>query len=559
MAYLMSLFLAVALAAGSTFAAAETAPRVDDPQIEAGRVIYEQGILPDGTPLRALRPEGFVLEGPHAACVTCHRRSGMGSIEGSLEKTILVPPVAGPLLFVPARFHGTYLNAAHHYVPNASWHRALTRPAYDEASLGRSLREGVDPGGEALVAPMPRYDLDAAALSALTAYMRQLTSQVAPGVGAEVLHLATIVTPDAPAGHVRSVLGVVRAWSGASQASGSPWRLHVWKLTGPAQGWEAQLQDFYRRQPVFAVLSGAGGVQWTPVHRFCEHNRVACVFPSVEAEPQREDGDFYSVYFSPGVSLEARLLARHLGSSTGTRQPGAKVVQVFSDASGRRAAETLATELERADRSSDQRRFRPTAPAAVLEALVDRDILVLWLRPSELAQLVAVLPDGPAPRLVVLSSLLAPPEATPLPPAWKARVSYVSLFDDLGLQGEIARLRLERWLERAGLADDGSRRLQADAYAACYLFSQALGEIRNQEVRRPEITLSREHLLETLETLVNKYSDGTRLVDPDSHVAHYGRMSLGPRQRFAVRGGILLRYATPASDKLVPASGRIVP
>ncbi len=42
----------------------------------------------------------------------------MGSVEGSLELSLLVPPVAGPLLFAPARFAGTFLNEAHHWVPN---------------------------------------------------------------------------------------------------------------------------------------------------------------------------------------------------------------------------------------------------------------------------------------------------------------------------------------------------------------------------------------------------------------------------------------------------------
>jgi hypothetical protein len=101
--------------------------------------------------------------------------------------------------------------------------------------------------------------------------------------------------------------------------------------------------------------------------------------------------------------------------------------------------------------------------------------------------------------------------------------------------------------------------LQADAYAACYLFNEALAEIRKQDVRRPAVPLSREHLLETLETLLNKYNDSTDLVDPDSHVAYYGRMSLGPRQRVAVRGGTIMRYASPDSNRLVATSKRIVP
>jgi hypothetical protein len=104
-----------------------------------------------------------------------------------------------------------------------------------------------------------------------------------------------------------------------------------------------------------------------------------------------------------------------------------------------------------------------------------------------------------------------------------------------------------------------SLRPQADAYAAAYLFTRALGEIRGQELRRPAVPLIREHVLEMLEDEANKYTDGTDLVDPDSHVALYGRMSLGPKQRTAVRGGTLLRYASPESDRLVPASNRIVP
>ena len=169
------------------------------------------------------------------------------------------------------------------------------------------------------------------------------------------------------------------------------------------------------------------------------------------------------------------------------------------------------------------------------------------------------MPQGPLAETVFLSALLSTPEDVSLPATWKQHVRFVSLFDDLSLQGEIARLRLERWLEREGLSSKGNRRLQADAYAACYLINDALGNIRGQEVRRPAAPLSREHLMEMLELRVNKYDDSTALVDTDSHVAYYGRMSLGPRQRVAVRGGTILRYASPDSNELVTTGKRIVP
>jgi len=532
----------------------------DDPGdrlAEAGRAIYVEGRLPDGAPLRALRPEGFVMEGEYAACVTCHRESGMGSVEGQLQQTVLVPPIAGPVLFAPARFHGTFLDASHHWVPNAAWERALTRDAYDEQGLARALRTGLDPDGRSLVAPMPRYALDDRAVAALAAYLHGLSAEPSPGVGADALRLATVVTPDARADQADAVLGVVRAWSAASRASGTGWSLRVWQLSGPPEGWEEQLEAKYREQPVFALLSGVGGAEWGPVQRFCETRRIPCVLPVLDATPD-EAPRFYSVYFSPGVVLEARVLASYLeaGSAGGGTQP---MLQVFSDASGQRAAAALTAALGAETAATRQQRFRPTAPTAGMASLADGSALVLWLRPDEIGQLAAIRPEPPGTGPIYLSALLAPPEAVALPPAWKARVTYLSLYDDFGIQGEIAALRLRRWLDGQGLALGRDPRPQADAYAACYLFAKSLGGIRGQEVRRPPVPLTREHVLETLETLVNKYADGTPWVDPDSHVAPYGRMSLGPRQRTAVRGGMLMRYASPDSDRLVAASDRILP
>lgn len=532
-----------------------------DPLVEVGRRIYQAGQLPDGSPLRATRPEGFVLEGQQAACVICHRESGMGSVEGSLERTILVPPVAGPVLFAPARFSDTFLDYSHHWVPNEAWARALTRSAYDEKRLARALREGLDPDGTPLVTPMPRYDLDDGALSALAAYLHRLAAEPAPGVEPNALHLATVVTPDAPPGQAEAVVDVLRAWSATAQPTGVPWVLHLWELSGPPEHWQAQLESSYRERPVFAVLSGVGGAEWGPVHRFCEANNLPCVLPALEVAPER-DGTFYPLYFSPGVTLEARILAAHwLAQAEGSERTVSRtpeIRQLYLDESGRRAAEALTSTLGADAGVTRMQRFRPTAPAAGLDSMGPDSVLVLWLRPEAIEQLVAAIPEGP-PGTIVLSELLAPPGTLRLPPAWKRRLTYVSLFDDLGLQSEIARLRLRRWLGLHGLEPAADLRPQADAYAAAYLFTSALGEIRGQELRRPPVPLIREHLLEMLEQQANKYADGTDVVDPDGHVAFYGRMSLGPRQRTAVRGGALLRFAAPDSDRLVAASDRIVP
>ena len=71
------------------------------------------------------------------------------------------------------------------------------------------------------------------------------------------------------------------------------------------------MRERLAREPVFAVISGLAGAEWGPVHDFCEAQKLPCLFPNVDAPVSRE-GDFYSLYFSHGVLLEAGLIAGEL-------------------------------------------------------------------------------------------------------------------------------------------------------------------------------------------------------------------------------------------------------
>src|SRR5882762_127335 len=63
----------------------------------AGETLYRRGLLPSGEPVRAVREAGASMQGTDAACVNCHRRSGLGSSEGR----ITIPPISGQYLFAP--------------------------------------------------------------------------------------------------------------------------------------------------------------------------------------------------------------------------------------------------------------------------------------------------------------------------------------------------------------------------------------------------------------------------------------------------------------------------
>src|SRR5262249_5769677 len=127
------------------------------------------------------------VKGSDAACISCHRRSGLGVTEGR----ITIPPIAGPYLFAPRGVSLEQLG-----IPLVDTARISHEP-YSDAGLARAIREGVDANGRPLNYLMPRYGLDDASMADLIAYLKGLKLSPAPGVTPAVLHFATIVTPDA--------------------------------------------------------------------------------------------------------------------------------------------------------------------------------------------------------------------------------------------------------------------------------------------------------------------------------------------------------------------------
>ena len=79
--------LIVALLLCGRAAAAQPAP----PSV--GERLYREGVLRSGKLVRGEREGGVAIEGATAACVTCHRRSGLGSWEGQT----VIPPIIGAL------------------------------------------------------------------------------------------------------------------------------------------------------------------------------------------------------------------------------------------------------------------------------------------------------------------------------------------------------------------------------------------------------------------------------------------------------------------------------
>jgi hypothetical protein len=539
-----ALCLAVMVAWAGTATSRPSRSSANTSELRAGEQIYRQGALPSGEPLLAERLGAPPMQGQTAACMNCHRRSGLGTVEGQ----IYVPPVTPQYLFRPMSVPAAQMRRS------SGQTRRPVRSPYTPATLARALREGIDPDGRRFDYLMPRYPLDEASMSELIAYLRQLSRRRAPGVGDETLDFATIITPDADAAERRGMLDVLEHWFGANGAShpgedlsqSAPgvrnsgvhtWRLHVWQLTGPADGWDEQLRQHFAAEPVFAVVSGLGEKSWAPVHHFCEAQSLPCLFPNVDLPVVAED-DFYPLYFSRGVLLEAQIIASRL------LQPGSasrRVIQVFrGDDIGGAAAAALQQSSAAGAVEWQEHALDAGAPASELARAINEarpgDTIVLWLRPQDLKNL----PETPPPNAAVfISGLMAGLEQAPLPTAWRsvARMSYPLELPTMRAVGTgFAR----GWFTFHHIPLVAER-VQTDTYLACEILTEAAGRMQNNLVP--------DHLVELIEIELSH-----RLVNGE-----YPRLGLAPGQRFASKGGYLVHFETASGTQLMADSEWIVP
>ena len=460
----MRCLVAAALIGVSALSAQAQGSAADAALIARGESIYF------GTHASMVRPgaarvQGAPVPAAAAACVACHRRSGLGSAESQL----LVPPVAGFMLFNPL------LPQTGRRLPWTSQDR--TRPAYDETTLLRALNAGVAPDGVLLAAPMPRFALGQDDVAALAAYLRTLSAAPSAGVNGEEVVFATVTTPDVPASQVRDLLNTLQEFfkeknAGTRHEAGRRsqsvrtestmysrfrrWRLEHWALEGEPHTWGAQLEARYKATPVFALLSGVSYDDWEPVHAFCERSHLPCLLPIVSMPPARED--FYSIYFSPGLAAEASTLAQSL---TGVHE-----VILWTDvsASGERQRARIDSTFSEHGIRVVQRKPRAD------------DIVVTALSSSEIEARYRTLAHPPR-RVYVLAGAMAE-----LPDAWTPNDAGLRLRGVLVTsqgQGAAAQRQLARtrgWLNRRKLQPE-SEKIASSALLAAVLTTETLTHI----------------------------------------------------------------------------------
>ncbi len=334
--------LAFLLLTGPAFSAETQAERSTEEIMRLGERMYREGILPSGESMQAFVSGDVPVDGTAFTCVSCHLRSGLGSIEGE----VITPPTNGRILYQPRE---SFIQGSAFVPSYANYAKYLAvRPAYTDQTLASLLVTGIDPTGRSVLEVMPRYEINDQDMTILIAYLKALSDQPSPGVGENHLSFATVIVEGADPVAVASMVQPLQfsvdrknslaaaakandrvarmAYNMLGDLQGYTFSLSRWVLTGAPETWREQLEDYYRQEPVFALLGGTSPGTWEPVHRFCEEHQIPDLFPIVD-QPVLSDSDWYTLYLSRGLRQEGESAANYLkGMSAATDSVPVKIL-----------------------------------------------------------------------------------------------------------------------------------------------------------------------------------------------------------------------------------------
>ncbi len=519
--------------------------------------MYREGILPSGKPMGALVKGDTPVKGTAFTCASCHLRSGLGSYEGG----VATPPTNGRYLFEPRNiiYMGVPVTAA-----------APVRPAYTDESLARVLRTGVDPSGHALNDAMPRYVLRDEDMALLIAYLKSLSSRFSPGVSDTAVRFATVISDDvSPEDRNAMVAPLVQyirfagntiatdetqpeedrtaGWTAlADEANYKRPLLSTWLLKGTPDTWRGQLEDYYRKEPVFALLGGITKGEWQPIGKFSEDNHIPCILPVTDF-PVISETDWYTLYFSKGLYQEGESAARYL-QEQGRSEQGESVLQIV-----RASTEGLALSRGFGKTWEELGHKAPVTmtlqgdeamTGKMVQHLLNKErpaLLVIWDGPSVLPALQTLPAAQNRPALVLLSSSYLGKEI------WKIDDS----LRDLIYLTYPYRLSRGRVRSAAEPSFTGSGKVQQDQliisqkmYAAVKIVSQALIDMKGRYYR--------DDLLDVIGMSNNAMSMGAKAEDETYPL--YERLSFGPGQRYASKGCFIVQLTKGPHPGLIRKS-----
>lgn len=557
-----------------------------------GERMYRDGLLPSGDPVQGYIRGDVPVNGASFSCVSCHLRSGIGSIEGQ----ILSPPTNGVKLFKPYYQYNPVTLDPNKAPPKNMMDRPgakpLYRPAYTDETLSTAIRLGVNPSERELNPVMPRYLLDDRDMNILIAYLKTLSAEHSPGVSRGVppkeIRFATVIAGDVPPGQRREMLAVLDAVINNHNAKAKRRSKHLnlgdnryvdasfnyptftlsrWELRGPSETWRAQLEEHYRKEPVFALLGGMASGSWQPMHEFSERNKIPCLLPITDL-PVISDSDWYTLYLSKGAWQEGDAAARYL-DRVAELPRDAHVLQVVEDNDSSRAVaagfDAAWNELSRkAPVTVTLARGERVSPAA-LQKMIRKDksdVLLLWTSDQTGAALSGLATGGTVPKRVHVSATLLGKNLAQVPEIART-YTYVSYPYRLDEGKEQFHVNARAWLKKnsAPVSDLG---ISSKLFALTKVFLEPFQVVKrdfNPTGQGDGIVIMEEQSEMMLHVRRNYYRD--YLLDvigmmADAKSLAYERVSFGPGQRYISKGCYIVTLSSGAQPKLIKKSDWVI-
>lgn len=550
------LYVLVCLAASLTNVYAASSDSTDLHRL--GERMYRDGILSDGTPLKGYVRGDLEVDGTVFSCSNCHTRSGLGSVEGQVTS----PQVNGASLFKPRYLFKDQVKNSVSKSKGVIRKAPALRPAYTEKTLAAVLRGGIDPTGRELVPVMPRYNLNDKDMRILVEYLQNLSAVFSPGVTDTSLTFATIVTDDVSPEDRQAMLASLETLVTINQQTKTQRKqpqfakmfrmldtaffknisINTWELKGDPASWHAQLDAYYQKEPVFAILGGISNKPWQPIHDYCESRQIPCLFPITDLPPI-SNTSWYTYYASKGYFQEGETAARFLNSSM-RDNGGRKVLQIVrSTPQGEALASGFASAwneneagqgtLETINLGKDQKLDTPALKQLLLQHTPDR--VVIWSGDDTISALAGMPPQSILPQVFVSSRYVGKRLAA-IPERMRDKLFVTYPFrlpeDEKKFKG------YNEFLTLGKLKQPDEKRIATRTFSMIHLFLQGMKELK--------LDYYRDTLLDVI------------AMRPDQYLPDFERYSFGPGQRYASKGCYIVQLDQSHPPQLIKRSEWVI-
>lgn len=465
-----------------------------------GKRIYTTGETESGRVIRAeLQVAGPKSSASTLACTQCHGEEGEGI-------GVIVPNIRGEVLF----------DSAGHE------HERRRHGPFNDVSVARAIREGIDAAGNKLEATMPRYSMTDADMADLVAYLKRVGTELDPGLSATTIRVGTVLPTHGSLAVVGNAMRkLLEAQFAEVNAEGGVHGRRVELVVGeygaddtPAF-WAAR--DLVMEERPFAVIASFLPGFETELSELVKDERVPHVGPY--SMVTGEAGGEFEFFTQPSIVEQTRALIQSAAADTSAEKvaviyPKLKSFDNFAQAIVAKSGDASAVRTSSYEPSGlDAERLAESLRSGGTEAIVFLGSPPLFLAIANAADKAGWHPSLLAP------ARFAEPVVFDVPEAFDGRVylAYPALPDDYTEQGVIEF----ELLHKNYSLDFAESLAQVAAFSAARVLIEGL--------ERAGPTLSRESLVDALERM-DDFEPG---LGPE--------VSFGENRRIGVLGAHVLR------------------